>query len=74
MDDLELELIALEFQWRDVDDLVKTARAELAAKANAPTTVIAAIRIRVERAERMKASVMKKIIALEESMESSTSG
>jgi hypothetical protein len=73
MDDLELALTALEFQWREANDLLKAARAELADNTNAPILVIAAIRTRVERAERIKASVMKKIIALEESMESASS-
>lgn len=74
MVDLEVELATLELQWCKADDLLKAARAELAVGAHASAAVIAALRMRVERAERMKVSIMKKIIALEESMDSASLG
>jgi hypothetical protein len=74
MVDLEIKLLALEIQWREADDLVKAARAELAANAGDPAAVIAAIRKRIERAERMKQLIMRKITVLEEDIDSASSG
>jgi hypothetical protein len=72
MIDLELELAALEFQWREADDLAKAARAELVASTNDSAGVIAEKRKRVERLERVRESVMKKITALEARLDSAS--
>jgi hypothetical protein len=74
MVDLEIKLLALEIQWREADDLVKAARAELAANEGDPIAVVAAIRKRIERAERMKQLILRKIAALEEDIDSASSG
>lgn len=74
MIDLEIKMAVLESQWREADDLVKAARAELAANMGDPVAVIAAIRKRIERAERMKQLIMQKIVALEDDVDSASSG
>ncbi len=67
--DIESKMVALELQWRDADDLLRAARAELAANESGGTAVMDAIRQRIARAEAMKQKIMQKIVALEDEMD-----
>ncbi|MGE0113398.1 MAG: hypothetical protein AB7T07_00725 [Steroidobacteraceae bacterium] len=66
MSDLEAQIAVLEDQWREADDSLRTARAELAANQMNSPAVVSAIQKRIERAERTKRSILQKIEILEE--------
>ena len=74
MIDPEEKLAELEAQWRDADELLETARAELAASLNDYATDIATIRKRVLRAERIKQAITIKIMSLEKDMDAASFG
>lgn len=65
MVNVEIELNALELQWRNADDAANAARADLAANNTMTADVAEKLRQRLERAERAKKSIMKKITLLE---------
>jgi hypothetical protein len=74
MIDPEEKLAELECQWRDADELLETARAELAASLKDHAADIATIRKRVLRAERIKQAIAIKIMSLEKDMDAASFG
>jgi hypothetical protein len=67
--DLETKMVALEMRWREADDLLRAARAELASNLELSTVVADALRKKINYAESKKISITREIVALEEQMD-----
>jgi hypothetical protein len=67
--ELEIKMMALEFRWREADDLSRAARAELVAQQKPSRSVAEAIRKQIVRAEEMKQKILRQIVALEDEMD-----
>ncbi|HVY23380.1 MAG TPA: hypothetical protein VG962_08530, partial [Steroidobacteraceae bacterium] len=67
MTTIDVQLIELELRWREADDMLRAARAELAAGGHMTDVQKQAVAARAEQAIRLKQSIIKQIEALEES-------
>ncbi len=71
MSNLETQMAALENQWREADELVRAARAELGAcqAEHLADNQLQTIKKRINSAERLKQQIMGRIVALEDNMD-----
>ncbi|MES1191675.1 MAG: hypothetical protein ABUS47_11430 [Steroidobacter sp.] len=67
MTTIDVQLIELELRWREADDMLRAARAELAAGGHMTDVQKRTVAARAEQAIRLKQSIIKQIEALEES-------